>query len=183
MFKLHALIVGCLLGITVGSANADTIQTLDISGTATTEADGSFAFSGSLSIDLTTSSIQSLNLGLPSIFIDTDAAYSNLSLHLAGLVVDDGSPESAASIFLAPTGAGPYSSGTLSASSLGPPASVLEECELGKPTPCNAAVSSFSAVLAPAPAPLPAALPLFASGLGALGLLARRRKRKAALAA
>lgn len=33
------------------------------------------------------------------------------------------------------------------------------------------------------PTPLPAALPLFATGLGVLGLLARRRKRKAALAA
>jgi hypothetical protein len=31
-----------------------------------------------------------------------------------------------------------------------------------------------------APVPLPAALPLFATGLGALGLLAWRRKRKAA---
>jgi hypothetical protein len=31
----------------------------------------------------------------------------------------------------------------------------------------------------PAPTPLPAALPLFASGLGVIGLLARRRKRKA----
>ena len=32
----------------------------------------------------------------------------------------------------------------------------------------------------PRPAPLPAALPLFATGLGALGLLGWRRKRKAA---
>ena len=32
------------------------------------------------------------------------------------------------------------------------------------------------------PTPLPAALPLFASGLGALGLLAWRRKRKATAA-
>ena len=30
----------------------------------------------------------------------------------------------------------------------------------------------------PAPAPLPAALPLFVTGLGALGLLGWRRKRK-----
>jgi hypothetical protein len=34
-----------------------------------------------------------------------------------------------------------------------------------------------------APTPLPAALPLFASGLGALGLLARRRKQKASATA
>ncbi len=35
----------------------------------------------------------------------------------------------------------------------------------------------------PAPTPLPAALPLFASGLGVMGLLGWRRKRKAALSA
>ena len=35
----------------------------------------------------------------------------------------------------------------------------------------------------PAETPLPAALPLFATGLGALGLLGWRRKRKAAAAA
>jgi len=37
--------------------------------------------------------------------------------------------------------------------------------------------------LAVSETPLPATLPLFASGLGVIGLLARRRKRKAALAA
>lgn len=41
----------------------------------------------------------------------------------------------------------------------------------------------FSQVNGSSTTPLPAALPLFATGLGALGLLARRRKRKAALAA
>jgi len=35
----------------------------------------------------------------------------------------------------------------------------------------------------PSPTPLPAALPLFAGGAGLIGLLARRRKQKAALAA
>jgi hypothetical protein len=48
-------------------------------------------------------------------------------------------------------------------------------------------ISAFDDVLitgpAPAPVPLPAALPLFATGLGTLGLLGWRRKRKAQAAA
>ncbi len=39
--------------------------------------------------------------------------------------------------------------------------------------------SAFGSANGPAPTPLPAALPLFASGLGGLGLLRWRRKRKA----
>ena len=43
------------------------------------------------------------------------------------------------------------------------------------------ATMSFTATteLTPAPTPLPAALPLFATGIGGLGLLGWRRKRKA----
>jgi hypothetical protein len=41
----------------------------------------------------------------------------------------------------------------------------------------------FTASLAASATPLPAALPLFATGLGALGLLGWRRKRKAQAAA
>ena len=41
---------------------------------------------------------------------------------------------------------------------------------------------NYAEVLPPNPVPLPAALPLFATGLGALGLLGWRRKRKAVVA-
>ena len=37
---------------------------------------------------------------------------------------------------------------------------------------------SFTNTTPPSPTPLPAALPLFATGLGAMGLLGWRRKRK-----
>jgi hypothetical protein len=46
-----------------------------------------------------------------------------------------------------------------------------------------AAAGGFSSFDITATTPLPAALPLFATGLGALGLLGRRRKRKAAAVA
>ena len=42
-------------------------------------------------------------------------------------------------------------------------------------------LDSFNTTLSFTPTPLPAALPLFATGLGALGLLGWRRKRKALL--
>ena len=43
----------------------------------------------------------------------------------------------------------------------------------------NISALTFEAVVASSETPLPAAFPLFATGLGVLGLLARRRKRKA----
>ena len=53
-------------------------------------------------------------------------------------------------------------------------------CLIGNSLP---AVALTDLTITPASeTPLPAALPLFASGLGAMGLLARRRKRKAAAA-
>ena len=48
--------------------------------------------------------------------------------------------------------------------------------------PYNYFVDDLSITTADATTPLPAALPLFAGGLGVMGLLARRRKRKAVAA-
>ena len=45
--------------------------------------------------------------------------------------------------------------------------------------PNSSVVSATDLVITPATTPLPASLPLFATGLGALGLLGWRRKRKA----
>jgi hypothetical protein len=63
-------------------------------------------------------------------------------------------------------------------------------CLLGLGTPGTSgigdpvvALTSFTISLATSETPLPAALPLFASGLGVLGFVAHRRKRKVVAAA
>jgi CRP-like cAMP-binding protein len=54
----------------------------------------------------------------------------------------------------------------------------------GQPDHCCFETDNYAAILtSPAPVPLPGALPLFATGLGVLGLLGWRRKRKAQAAA
>jgi hypothetical protein len=51
----------------------------------------------------------------------------------------------------------------------------FSDCE----SDCSSLLSNLSIVTPAAETPLPAALPLFATGLGVAGLLARRRKQKA----
>jgi hypothetical protein len=54
--------------------------------------------------------------------------------------------------------------------------------QLPAPFNDNAILGTWTTIVSPSTTPLPAALPLFATGLGALGLLGWRRKRKAAAA-
>ena len=80
-----------------------------------------------------------------------------------------------AAVYYIPVGGSVTGTGQLQLCSL--PDVTTPACAVGT----NDGISERSGTLVIANAtPLPAALPLFASGLGALGLLARRRKRKAA---
>jgi len=80
-----------------------------------------------------------------------------------------------------PTEIGPFSTSSLIAASLLPPFSVTETFALTLGPNSVVNLLGFSTQLTPAPAvPLPAALPLFATGLVGLGLLGWRRKKKAA---
>jgi hypothetical protein len=187
VFKLRMFIATWMLLLVLGIAQADTIQSFNISGTYYTYLGAPQSFSGGLlSVDLTTNSIDSLNLvGVPDVSIFAGPPYSDLSSHLGGLVLDHGVNENIeASIYLFPAGNGFYSGGTLAASGFGPPGSVASQCP-AHPALCDDAAVSFNALLTPDPTltPLPATLPLFGTTFCAMALLWRRMRRKIALPA
>jgi hypothetical protein len=78
-----------------------------------------------------------------------------------------------------PTAIGPFNTSLLIASSLTAPFSMTETLSFTLAPGAEVNLVGFDTTLGPAPVPLPATLPLFATGLGALGLLGWRRKRKA----
>jgi hypothetical protein len=69
-----------------------------------------------------------------------------------------------------------YSGGTFGPVNVSLPGGVASTCS-SDPSVCLAAVDIFQGTLTATP--IPAALPLFAGGLGMLGLFGRRRKQKA----
>jgi hypothetical protein len=76
-------------------------------------------------------------------------------------------------------------SGSLKGYNGGGLAAAFDTCELVSPFDCSSInpLPANGAAITPASTPLPAALPLFASGLGVMGLFGWRRKRKAQAAA
>jgi hypothetical protein len=143
----------CAFAISATSAQASTV-TLDVSG------DLGGPLSGFITVDAVTGAIVSSNIIVPGFFaFDTfvigagDVSFGNLSGNTI-LVVG---------------------------SELNTPADLDGLTTIGQLLP-SAIDVFFDLTFTPAAAavPLPAALPLFATGLAALGLLARRRKKQAA---
>jgi hypothetical protein len=214
VLKFYILIAACVTTLTVGAANADTLESFNISGTFGEELAcvnggcsaipfSGLGMTGTLVVcetcspgngEWTQSSKTLVVPGLSPYF-----ATSPASLGDAGLGVRDDAVNSQADPFqfFIPTplnndailtgyDGGPIG-GTHDYSSSGTwaytPWTVTCAGPSG-PTSCAVVLTDLVGTISPAVsgAPLPAGLPLFATGLGVIGLLARRRKQKAAAA-
>jgi hypothetical protein len=200
--KFFILIAACVAALTVEAANADTIKTFNISGTFEEELAcvnggcGTIPFSGlgvsgTFVLDADNGHYSAtLNVpGLPSFF--QTSAVSGIGLGK----IDTGNSEgdvfqiwipplfNSFANFIAYTGGPTGGDAFFDASGTFATTGQTVTCNgpFG-PTSCVVVLSDFVGTISPevSGAPLPAALPLFAAGLGALGLLGWRRKRKAA---
>jgi hypothetical protein len=186
---LRALVVGVVVAIiNIGNAEADTITTFSVSGTdlneisitnlgedgCTQETCNNYApgtFAGTITIDLTTGTMTAANInaGIPPYGGDfvTPANYTgggfcpfgNCVFNVPAMFIDVDLLDGAV------TGHVTGSAGNSGAS--GVAADFVTDME---------GILAFT----PSPTPLPAALSLFAGGLGIVGFLSRRRKRNTA---
>ena len=162
----------------VGIATADTVQSFSISGTGTTYGDGPFSFSGDMSIDITTDTLASLDLGFTAAAIQPTVGnpfeayvcggFAGCPLQGFDTVVITMTPDQADDGF--------YSGGSLVGSLIPIATAAASECRIF-PEPCLEQITGYSGEVTPT-TPLPAALPLFATALGAVGLFGWRRKRR-----
>ena len=175
----------CALALGVGATKADTITTFNVSALVNPVECLTCALGGDVVINTTIGSIVSANItftGLPTV-----GPFNVVSVptHTTGTGITETRIRDALfntlDLFLPPfdlvgyTG-GPICNGDITICPLvggGAGRSVIFLSIIG------GSLDLVSGSLTPAPVPIPTALPLFATGLGALGLLAWRRKRKA----
>jgi hypothetical protein len=173
------------LALTVGTANADTFSIFDLSASTTLStctgpcpSFGPIDFSGQITVDQTTGSISAFSISPIPGGSTTTQGQSGVDYFL----LFTGDP--VGSLNIAFDDAGDLS--TFIGGNLDQNESIAivnqSACDETDPT-CSIYTFSISGTLEPATTPLPAALPLFASGLAAFGLLGWRRKRKAQAAA
>ena len=177
MLRIKYLLTACALALSIGAANAAVVE-FDVMGTT---ADGTF--SGTIGVDVTDPANLSsdyaniISSDFPAksffdIFVDITPIPSPFPSTDIGLEISDGTG-----------GTGDHLSLYIPPSSLTDAGGLIDGGAFDhgalKGPPIGITGGSI------AETPLPATLPLFASGLGALGLLGWRRKRKstAALAA
>jgi hypothetical protein len=162
-------------------AAADTIQSFSIAGTGTTFGDSSFSFSGDMSIDITTNTLASLDLGFTASTADQPTVGNTFEAYVCGGFTDcplQGFGTVVITMTQDQAGDGFYDGGSLVGSLIPIASSEASRCGIF-PTPCLEQITGYSGEVAPT-TPLPATLPLFATGLGALGLFGWRTKWKIA---
>ena len=195
MLHFKYLISAWILALTVSVANANTITTFDVSGTFFYSEGGPVgpppippsgppgAFAGTFSIDVNTGIVTGFDIKFPGL-----PDFTNVPVPPYGFI---GPGTGSSGIFVA-TGSylfyleflNDFAAHTQSVFT-GAPITYgeIDSC----PSPdCAFGIQPFIVDISgsiTAATPLPAALPLFATGLGALGLLGWRRKRKAQAAA
>jgi hypothetical protein len=199
MFRLKCLVATSVLALTIGSVNAATV-TDDVTFSATSFTGGPPpSYTGGTSVDPVTGSFtitfdptqtyldstgitlntQNISLASPLVFDYSPSAYAPFA---AGELVVGGSSAGAANVLLESGNADFYLqiltfTTTPTFQQLG---YVTEGGSYFYSALGTGAGSSVTVTPGVSATPLPAALPLFATGLGALGLLGWRRKRKLA---
>jgi hypothetical protein len=173
--KRTAAVLAALL-VKVGIATASTLQSFSIDGTGTTYGDGSFSFAGNMSIDVTTDSLVSLDLNLPYVGSPIELLPGVGDTYHADVECCRIGSAGTVKITMTPDllGDGFYSGGSLTGSLLPINTATAEMC--GQyPQPCDEQITGYTGEVAPTP--IPVALPLFATGLGAMALFGWRRKK------
>jgi hypothetical protein len=176
VFKFCILMAICVMALTAEAAHADSIS---LNGVPTGNSEYEFSITtsgGQISFQGGTTQIGSGNWGF------SDSTSLMLFDHNNDLLA---TYTTATSIFCSPSSCAPeigVGGGVLPANTT----SFIIENDLfteGLSNPSGSIEILGNFTVTPTVTPLPATLPLFVSGLGVLGLLARRKKRKAALAA
>jgi hypothetical protein len=176
---IHHLAAMCVTALITGQANATTYNAFDVTGTFTDRFRDTFALTGSFDVDATSGRIADASLRL------VGEPWTNIiSQGTAGAFYDLSIQTPIFNVGCSPSHDGPGCHDILNLVLSASPSMLLadhggsivggfaELRDAGFPiTLVNGTVSAT---------PVPAALPLFATGLAVMGLLGWRRKRKAA---
>jgi hypothetical protein len=174
MFRLSCLVATSILALTVGAVNA---TVFNVSGAAPLQLGGTITISGG---SVTGVDVTSTASPIATPFTDLFSSTSSGGGTDWNITVDTAtSPENYFILMVLPVASlASYAGGDISIAVLYDNVTGFEE----PITECGEAGGAVCGHLTAAisPTPLPAALPLFAAGLGAMGLFGWRRKRKAA---
>jgi len=171
MFRLSCLVATSILALTIGAANA---TVFDVSGTSSLPLGGTLTISGGSVTGEDVTSTDSIYNPFNTLTSSTTggAGFWDITLNTGGL------PGNSLLLVLPVSSLSGYNGGGLSATDLYQtglgPEDFIDECDTGS---CGSLTAETTTP--PGTTPLPATLPLFAGGLGFVGYLARRKKRKA----